>query len=118
MFKPAILVILVAGGSMMLGISIGQAANQPASKSQTKAHRPAVLMGFYSPQMCAEDGGKADGPVSYCTLKDGYVIKFGDFADDDCKTDNGRIVKTAWGKFCGLPSGYSVKIDMSTDHPL
>jgi len=75
-------------------------------------------MGFYSPQMCAEDGGKADGPVSYCTLKDGYVIKFGDFADYDCKTDNGRIVNTAWGKFCGLPSGYSVKIDMSTDHPL
>jgi hypothetical protein len=117
LFKPAILATLVAGASMMLGIAIGQAAGQPSGKTQTKYH-PATLMGFYSPHMCEEDGGKADGPVSYCTLKDGYVIKFGDYANDDCKTDNGRIVNTAWGKFCALPSGYSVKIDMSPGHPL
>jgi hypothetical protein len=112
-----ILSALVAGAFLVIGISIGEVAGSTSAQAATKPH-PAMLMGFYSPPMCAEDGGTADGPVSYCTLKDGFVIKFGDFSKDGCAMDNGRVVKTAWGKFCALHSGYSIKIDMETSHAL
>ena len=110
--------MLAASALLALGFSIGKAEGAASHKPQTPKFQPATLMGFYSPPMCRQDGGKADGPVSYCMLKDGYVIKFGDFTDEDCKTDGGRIHSTAWGKFCGLPSGYAVKIDMTTSHTL
>lgn len=112
MFKPTILSALAAAALVVLGFSVGQAAGKPAK------YQPAQVMGFYSPPMCQTDGGKAESPVAYCTLKDGYVIKFGDFSDDDCKTDQGRILHTSWGKYCALHSGYSIKIDMPTSHAL
>jgi hypothetical protein len=118
LLKPTILYVPLAAALVMLGVSIGEAAAPRPGKTQPPKHHAAMVMGFYSPSMCQQDGGKADGPVSFCTLKDGYVIKFGDFADYDCETDNGRTLNTAWGKFCALPSGYSVKIDMSTSHAL
>jgi len=114
LFKPATLSVLSALALVALGISIGEAATKPASLK----YKPPQLMGFYSPPMCAQDGGTVTGPTAFCTLKDGYVIKFGDFSDDDCKTDKGRILHTEWGKFCGLPSGYAVKVDMTTSHQL
>lgn len=102
-----------------LGFSIGHAAGESSVvQVAVAAHHQATVMGFYSPPMCTQDGGKAEGPVAYCTLKDGYVIKFGDFNEESCATDRGRVIKTAWGKYCGLPSGYAVKVDMNTSHAI
>lgn len=103
--------------ALVLGVAIGINAG-PSVALAGGQYKPAQLMGFYSPPMCQEDGGTAEGAAEYCTLKDGYVIKFGDFNDENCKDDGGRIKKTSWGKFCALHSGYAVKIDMTTSHPL
>ncbi len=118
MFRSAV-TVTAAGALVALGFSIGHAAGERSGIHVAAATRhQATVMGFYSPPMCAQDGGKAEAPVAYCTLKDGYVIKFGDFADHDCATDNGRLIKTAWGKYCGLPSGYAIKVDMNTSHAI
>jgi hypothetical protein len=114
--KPTIFTLSIAA-ALVLGIAIGATAG-PGTALAAAAYKPAQLMGFYSPPMCTQDGGSAGGAMEYCTLKDGYTIKFGDFSDDDCRTDGGRIKNTSWGKFCALHSGYAVKIDMSTSHTL
>lgn len=118
MFRVSVTVI-AAGALVALGFSIGHAAGERSGTRVAAAtHHQATVMGFYSPPMCTQDGGKAEGPVAYCTLQDGYVIKFGDFNENDCATDRGRVIKTAWGRYCGLPSGYAVKIDMNTSHAI
>jgi hypothetical protein len=116
LFKPATfsLALVLA---LVLGVAIGLTAG-PNRALAAGQYKPAQLMGFYSPPMCQEDGGSTGGANEYCTLKDGYVIKFGDFNDDDCKEDGGRIKSTSWGRFCALHSGYAVKIDMNTSHQL
>lgn len=116
MLKSTFFTVSVAA-ALVLGIAIGATAGPSVALAAGKYKR-AQLMGFYSPPMCQEDGGSVAGATEYCTLKDGYVIKFGDFNDEDCDSDGGRVTKTSWGKFCALHSGYAIKIDMTTSHPL